>query len=77
MKIDRIFSLLVPEANSQPELQHSASRLSVLSRFDIQYSVCSPGDLHQIVNDSCDAIIMNVPMIDGIVMMILIFLSAN
>merc|ERR1711990_1200892 len=31
MKIDRIFSLLVPEATCQPELQHSASRLSVLS----------------------------------------------
>ena len=35
MKIDRIYSLMVPEAkghSSQPELQHSASRLSVLSR---------------------------------------------
>ena len=32
MKIDRIFSILVPQSGGQPELQHSASRLSVLSR---------------------------------------------
>merc|ERR1711971_835064 len=49
MKIDRIFSLLVPEANSQPELQHSASRLSVLSsQLMVEDDAGSDGEIERL-----------------------------
>jgi len=51
MKIDRIFSILVPQSGGQPELQHSASRLSVLSsQLLVEDDAGSDGEVERLSN---------------------------